>query len=132
LLWLASAYTAKSMPEEALKMFSKWKEQVGDIPSSPGFAKGLLACAYANAGRVEEAKGMFKEAEVEGLSPGTSPVAFAYWHTSLGNINLAFEFLEKACESRDPGLFDSKVDPMWEPLRSDSRFAILLQKLRLS
>jgi pentatricopeptide repeat protein len=132
LLLLASAYTAKSMPEEALKMFSKWKEQVGDIPSFPGLAKGWLACAYANAGRIEEAKGMFREAEAEGLSPGTSPVAFAYWHTCLGSMDLAFEFLEKACEARDSGLFDVKVDPMWEPLRSDSRFAILLQKLRLS
>ena len=131
-LWVASAYTKKSMTEEALKMFSKWKDQVGDIPGSPGFTKGLLACAYVNAGRIEEAKGMFSGAEAEGLSPGTSPVAFAYWHTCLGNFDLAFEFLEKACEARDPFLWDIKVDPMWDPLRSDSRFAILLRKLRLS
>jgi hypothetical protein len=75
---------------------------------------------------------MFREAEAEGLTPETSSFAFAYWHTCLGNIDLAFEFLEKACEARDWSIFDIKVDPWWDPLRSDPRFAILLQKLRLS
>jgi len=132
LYWLATAYTAKSMMEEALRMFSKWKEQVGDIPRFPGLAKGLLACAYANAGRIEEAKGIFKEGEAEGLSPETSPVSYAYWYICLANIDLTFEFLDKACEARDVNVFDIKVEPIWDPLRSDPRYAILLQKLRLS
>jgi pentatricopeptide repeat protein len=129
---LACAYTKKSMMEEALGMVTKWKEEVGDIPDFPGLAKGLVACAYVNAGRVEEAKGMFRETEAEGLSSETSPVLFAYWYTCLGNIDLAFEFLEKAYEARDWNMFDIKVDPLLDPLRSDPRFAVILQKYRLA
>jgi TolB-like protein/Tfp pilus assembly protein PilF len=131
--WLAFAYVRKSMPEEALRMFLKWKEQVADSAASPvyvrGFAKAALALVYANTGRIEEAKAMFKEAEE--ADPELTPVMGAWLHAILGNIDLAFEYLEKACRARDFYLCDIKVDPLWDPLRSDRRFAILLQNLRL-
>lgn len=129
LMWLGFAYKAKSMMEEALRMVSKWKEQEGDYPSSPGFNKAILAAAYVWADRKEEAKVIWEEAERD---PKLPPAGFAYWHTFLGNIDLAFEFLEKACEARDSLLYSIKVEPFWDPLRSDPRFAILLQKLHLS
>lgn len=129
LMWLGFAYKAKSMMEEALRMVSKFYEQAGDDPSSPGFNKFILAAAYVWASRKEEAKAIQKEAERD---PKLPPASFAYWHTFLGNIDLAFEFLEKACEARDSLLYSIKVEPFWDPLRSDPRFAILLQKLRLA
>jgi hypothetical protein len=50
----------------------------------------------------------------------------------LGNIDLAFEFLDKACETGDSELYDVKVDPNLDPLRFDPRYRVLLQKLHLS
>jgi len=64
--------------------------------------------------------------------PGLTPKDFAHFIVSLGNIDLAFEFLEKAYEARDPLLYDIKVFPLLDPIRSDSRYALLLQKLHLS
>jgi tetratricopeptide (TPR) repeat protein len=130
LLWMAWAYGAKGMTDEALRLVLKWKEQEGDYPLSPGYAKANVAPFYALAGRMEEAKAMFKEATES--DPGLSSAWFAYWHVTIGNFDLAFEYLEKACDARDSELFDIKVDPSWDPLRSDPRFEALLQKLHLS
>jgi tetratricopeptide (TPR) repeat protein len=129
MLWLAFAYVAPSKTDEALRVGQKWKERVGDYPNSPGFTKGMVALFYAHAGQKEEANAMIKEA-IES-DPRLMPAAIAYWHTAVGNIDLAFEYLEKAYEARDELLFDIKVDPLWDPLRSDPRFAVLLQKLHL-
>lgn len=122
---MAVAYWNKSMFNEATTWLSKWRDACGDLP---GY-KALLAASLAAIGRIDEAKTIMKEAERD---PESSPVAFALYHMWLGNIDLAFEFLEKAREARALMLFDIKVDPNYDPLRSDPRFAILLQKLRLS
>jgi len=47
----------------------------------------------------------------------------------LGEKEKAFEWLEKAYEARDFDLCEIKVDPELDPLRSDRRFADLLQRI---
>ena len=41
----------------------------------------------------------------------------------LGEMDNAFEWLEKAYEQHDPVFRLLKVEPSWDPFRSDSRFA---------
>jgi adenylate cyclase len=126
LIAIVFAYFRKSMLDEAARWFSKWR---GLIIGDPLGHKALEAVSYAALGRVDEAKAMMKEAERD---PESSPVLYAYYHMWLGNIDLAFQFLDKACQARDYWLNDIKVEPNWDPLRSDPRFAILLQKLHLA
>ena len=51
--------------------------------------------------------------------------------TALGNRDKAFEYLNKAIEVRDARLTLLKVDPKWDDLRSDPRFAAVLQRMKL-
>ena len=52
-------------------------------------------------------------------------------HTGLGDNDQAFEWLESAYQERDVQLISIKVDPVWDPLRSDPRFQDLLKKMGL-
>ena len=133
LWWMAFAYIGKGMNDEALNAALKWKEQVADFPSAPGWTKAMLSLLHAAAGRKEEAERLMKEAAAQSSSGERSfPTILAYWYTAMGDIDLAFEYLEKAYEARDEVLLDIKVEPLWDPIRSDPRYTGLLQKLHMS
>ncbi len=50
-------------------------------------------------------------------------------YAGLGQVDKAFEWLSRARDTRDPELGYLKVDPRWDPLRSDGRFGSLLASL---
>jgi tetratricopeptide (TPR) repeat protein len=56
----------------------------------------------------------------------------AVMHGALGSIDTAFEYLNRAIESHDPGLVQILVAPQWDCLRSDPRFADALSRMGLS
>jgi hypothetical protein len=59
-------------------------------------------------------------------------VCFARVHTGLGDKDKAFEWLEKSHDDRSISTFPFiKVDPVYDPLRSDPRFADLLWRMNL-
>ncbi len=53
-------------------------------------------------------------------------------HIVLRNHDAAFECLERTYQERGGTLFWLKVNPLFDPLRSDPRFDSLLQRLRLA
>jgi len=108
----------------------RWKEVEGNYPYSLGFTKGMVAYFYAHLGRKEEAIKMFNRAAES--DPGLSAIAHVQFNIALGNFDLAFEYLGRAYDVRDGGLYDVKVFPIIDPIRSDPRFAALLRKLHLS
>ena len=59
--------------------------------------------------------------------------AMAHIYVGLGEKGKAFEWLEKGYERHSIGLgsVGLKVDPLWDPLRSDPRFAELLRRMNL-
>jgi hypothetical protein len=58
-----------------------------------------------------------------------SPVDFAWSYGQLGNADAAFDALEQAYEMRDGNLVLLNVDPFWDPIRDDPRFAALLRRM---
>jgi hypothetical protein len=50
----------------------------------------------------------------------------------LGELDAAFAALARACDERDPALTDLLVEPRFDVLRSDGRYAALVGRLRLS
>ena len=60
-----------------------------------------------------------------------SSVAFAFTYASLRDKDNAFRWLEKAYQERHWCILYLKDDPVWDPLRSDSRFKDLLRRVRL-
>jgi hypothetical protein len=59
------------------------------------------------------------------------PTSVALLHASLGDNDAAFAWLERAYAERDWYLRFQKVAPYWDSLRSDPRFAPLLERLHL-
>ena len=49
-----------------------------------------------------------------------------------GDRDNAFRWLEKAYQERDWCILYLKADPVWEPIRSDPRFANLLRRVGLA
>jgi hypothetical protein len=61
-----------------------------------------------------------------------SPLYIAVVHVGLGDKEHAFESLQRAYEDRSIGeTWAVKVNPIWDALRSDPRFADLLRRMNL-
>jgi tetratricopeptide (TPR) repeat protein len=119
---LGACYAQKGMYAEAIVVFLK-----GDVNS---FAfRGHLGRAYAAAGRRAEALrtiGWMKE-HAPSIEIGAYEIGFIY--AELGEKDLAFEWLNKAYESRAVGMEYLKVDPCFDKIRSDPRFQDLLRRM---
>ncbi len=61
----------------------------------------------------------------------SSPETIAGVYAMQGNSNGAFEWLDRALEERDPGIFAIKGDPSLDSLRGDPRYKVLLRKMKL-
>ena len=51
--------------------------------------------------------------------------------TGLGDLDEAFASLDRACEERATELANLRIEPRFDPLRSDPRYAVLLERLGL-
>jgi TolB-like protein/DNA-binding winged helix-turn-helix (wHTH) protein/Flp pilus assembly protein TadD len=60
-----------------------------------------------------------------------SPYSFALVYIGLGDREKAFEWLQKAVTERSLSIVTMKVDPVYDDLRTDPRFASLLRQIGL-
>ena len=60
-----------------------------------------------------------------------TPYTAACLYATVGEIDSAFMFLDRAYTSRQTDIVSMKVDPAMDPLRDDPRFPALLQKIGL-
>jgi eukaryotic-like serine/threonine-protein kinase len=95
------------------------------------FYLGRAASAYAAAGRDHEAKAIVDELHERAGQAYVSPLCFAEIATALGDVDQGFKWLERAYEDRSPFLVALGVSPMYDALRGDPRFPVLLKKLGL-
>ena len=51
---------------------------------------------------------------------------------ALGQTDIGFKWLAKACEDRAFDVLALKVDPRFQPLKADSRFQALIREIGLS
>jgi TolB-like protein/DNA-binding winged helix-turn-helix (wHTH) protein/Flp pilus assembly protein TadD len=127
--FLALAYLQKSVNEEAIAEFEK------QVVTSHGHVWALadLGYAYGVAGRRTEAQKLLDQVNQLSTQEFVPADAMGHIYVGLGEKGKAFEWLEKGYERRSLGLagVDLKVDPLWDPLRSDPRFADLLRRMNL-
>jgi hypothetical protein len=64
--------------------------------------------------------------------PESAPAELAILYAALGDKEAAFASLEKGFEAHDLQMQFLKVDPEYDPLRSDPRFQDLLKKIWLA
>src|SRR6266478_1253452 len=60
-----------------------------------------------------------------------SPYNIAQAYMRMGEKEKTFSWLEKAYEEHDSGLVSLAVEPMFDPIRSETRFKALLRRLKL-
>ena len=122
------AYLNKSMYREGMVEFEK------GVAISPVNTEALtgLGYGYAVSGRRAEAQKVLDE--LNGLSKHeyVSPVWKAKIYAGLKEKDKAFEWLEKAYEDRSiVSVGFIKTNPMFDPLRTDPRYADLLRRTNL-
>jgi len=124
---LGRIYLAKGMPDGAVEEMARARGLMGRRPD----VLTPYAYALARAGRQREARAMLNG--LRDLSkPGVAaPVRVALVHIALGETDRAFEWLEKAIEARDWQMGLLNVEPAFDPLRSDPRFAALVERVGL-
>ena len=100
------------------------------IGRSP-WALALLGYSLARSGEPAKAFEIIEELKVTSKRSFVSTACFALIYTGLTEKDQAFEWLEKACKERQSRLAYLKVEALWDPLRTDPRFAELLQRAGL-
>jgi serine/threonine protein kinase/tetratricopeptide (TPR) repeat protein len=125
---LGAAYLHKSLYKEGIAEFEK------ELAISPHSAYALAGLGYANAvtGRRAEAQKLLDQLNQLSKQEYVPAVFRAQMYAGLGEKDQAFEWLEKSYEDRSiANLAEIKVDPQFDPLRSDPRFQDLLRRMNL-
>jgi len=100
-------------------------------PTSPK-NMSALGNAYAREGKTAEARKLLGELQQRSKQRYVSWCHIANIYAGLGENDLAFASLEKAYAERDPILVvDLKSNPLFDPLRPDPRFSMLLRRVGL-
>jgi tetratricopeptide (TPR) repeat protein len=124
---LGLAYMEKRMYEQATRAFQNAIPLSGDSPDEAA----SLGHAYALSGKRDEALKILRELMQQSRRKYISPTVIAMLCGALGEKDQAFEWLDKAYDERDSILVLIKVEPLFEPLRSDARFTDLLRRVGL-
>jgi adenylate cyclase len=93
---------------------------------------GLLAAAYAQGGSCGCAEQCIEKLHDLMGRQYVSPLAEGFAAIGMGDFNLAFQFLDEAIDHKTSFTNLLAVEPFFQPLRADRRFAKLLKKLNLS
>jgi serine/threonine protein kinase/tetratricopeptide (TPR) repeat protein len=124
---LGQVLTAQGEHAGAIRALESCIEPSGGAPQF----LGLLGWGYGRAGRKGEAEGILRRLEEVSRSRYVEPMDFAITHIGLGNGDAAFAYLDKAVVERNGWLIYLNADPMFDPIRSDPRFAKVAARVGL-
>ena len=127
-VFLGLAYNKKGLHHQALVEL----EKVALRPDARAIFKATLGFVYGEAGRKADAMAILDELRGPTWSKTyVSPFHVALVYVGLGENEDALDWLERAESERDPFLIYIKVDPNFDRLRGELRFANLLRRLHL-
>jgi DNA-binding winged helix-turn-helix (wHTH) protein/tetratricopeptide (TPR) repeat protein len=118
----------RGLYQEAVLMFRKAAELSDNNP----LALSGLGHALAAAGNVLEARQVLNQLLRLSERQYVSHYNLAVIYLGLGEKDLAYELLEKAIEHRDVWLVWLKVNPKFDSMRREARFAELLRRVGLA
>jgi TolB-like protein/tetratricopeptide (TPR) repeat protein len=124
---LGAAYLLSGREDEAIRSFETALVQAGEDP----VLLAWLAHAKGVTGDVDGARGLVAKLArfTEKRFIPSYHVALA--HVGLGEADAAFAALEQAAVECDPALPGVAVDPRFDPIREDARYARLIELLGL-
>ncbi|MDQ2938060.1 MAG: tetratricopeptide repeat protein, partial [Acidobacteriota bacterium] len=127
---LPSAYGLKGMYDEAIAGFQKGISIKGS-GSEWFFSMSGLGYVYAVSGKKAEALAIINELQRLSERQYVPADRVAIIYAGLGEKDQAFSWLEKAYEEHSFNIVTLRVEPRWDSIRSDPRFAELMRKIRL-
>ena len=126
-LSLGRAYAAKGQYDLAIAELQSAVTMSGQAP----FIVAELARTYAAAGATRQAQDLL--VSLTNAETAQGPHLPAQYHSyvwaALGQPDRAFEWLDRAVSDREFNLLWARVDPRFDSLRQDPRFAVFLRKL---
>jgi serine/threonine protein kinase/Tfp pilus assembly protein PilF len=129
--WLAfglgRAYSQKQQYADAIGLLTRMKDVSGDWP--PIVAE--LAYAHARSGNAAQARKLQDELTEAATKRFIDPYVLASVSIGLGDKDEALKRLNAAVAVRSGWLPWLKVEPRWDPIRSDPRFVALLKRVGL-
>jgi serine/threonine protein kinase/tetratricopeptide (TPR) repeat protein len=124
---LGEAYETQHRYADAEREFLS----VEDAFAGTSRVKAALARIHARSGRRGEALRELKELALDRPGRYVAPHDLAWGYAALGDADRAMEWLEKAYAERSSALTYLEIEPLFDPLRGDPRFADLVRRVGL-
>ncbi|MGH7644170.1 MAG: hypothetical protein ACREMR_01155, partial [Gemmatimonadales bacterium] len=122
---VAQAHLAQGRSAEALE----WYRRGQAIEGAARVYDVHIVRALAALGRPEEAARLLADLVTQSREHYLRAEVLAMGHAALGALDDAFACLERALAARSAGLIYLHLDPAYEPLRGDPRFASLVARV---
>jgi len=116
-------------PDVAEKAIA-WHRRAVELAPGAEHLLGWLGFALGMCGRKDEARAVLEQ--LRRSDRYVLPTVIAHLHLGLGEIDAAFEWLDRAVEERDQCMMPILSYAHFDSIRGDPRFAVLLRKMRLS
>ncbi len=124
---LAGTYSQKGKFSESIALLEKLARGSPDDM----MVQGPLGYAYAKSGRKADAETLLKNLTDESRTKYVSGYFLSWICIGLGRKEDAMEWLERAYQRGEYQLTWMRAEPVFDPLRSDPRFADLVRKVGL-
>jgi tetratricopeptide (TPR) repeat protein len=122
---LGRVYSLIGDYDQAISMLEKAHSMAGDLPSIVGALGQVLAVS----GRRDQALGCLQKLNRMSRSRHVQSAAFAILHLGLGEIDRCLTWLETACDQHESQIVALNVHPVYEPIRSEPRFQVILRRI---
>jgi serine/threonine-protein kinase len=106
-------------------------EQAYELSGQVPLLLGPLGSCYGRSGDKEKALSLVDGLNEAAKQAYVAPISWVMLYLGVGDIEKAFEWLEKAAEARDVLLCYLKVGPIYDSIRDDPRYSDLLQRVGL-
>ena len=124
LVFLSAAYAQEKQYDEAISELKK-------VPENSTEGRALLGYVYAVSGKRNHADDIFRKLQEKSKREYVPSSYFAMLYLGLGRRDRTLALLESAYVEHDQEMNLLKIDPVWDSLRSDSRFQDLLRRVGL-
>lgn len=124
---LYDVYEQKKMYREAVETYLKIRSLNGAKPEKVEEFRE----AFSLSGWQGFLRKQLQELENTAKTKPVSPYSFANLYVRLGQKDEAFAWFEKTFEARDPSILQFKIEPAYDILRDDPRYAGLIRRIGL-
>jgi TolB-like protein/DNA-binding winged helix-turn-helix (wHTH) protein/Tfp pilus assembly protein PilF len=120
------AYVQQGRFTDALATIESWRH----VDTTYGIESAAVY-VYGRQGQRVQARRALEKLQLLNRRQPIDPFAFVPPYIGLGDTGQALAALEKSVTAHSPGLTALKVDPIYDPLRGDPRFQLLLRRVGL-